>query len=103
MIPQPASGFRRYGLGRAPRILLVLLLWTLPVAGQTIHYTIAMPQPASHLFQVEMTIDRPSLTVVDLALPAWNGLYQIRDFSQFVENFHANVPFKRIDKETWRF
>jgi predicted metalloprotease with PDZ domain len=62
-----------------------------------------MPQPSSHVFQVELTIDKPGVSSIDLDLPAWNGLYQIRDFSQFVQNLRANVPFKRTDKDTWRF
>src|SRR5258706_11898429 len=84
-------------------ILCVALFSTSPAFSQTIHYSLAMPQPAAHLFHVEMTIDQPGASAVDLALPAWNGLYQIRDFSQFVQNLQANVPFKRIDKQTWRF
>jgi predicted metalloprotease with PDZ domain len=82
---------------------VVLLLWVEAATAQTIHYSIAMPQPASHLFQVEITIDQPGVPDVDLALPAWNALYQIRDFSQFVQDLHANVPFARLDKQTWRF
>ena len=78
------------------------LLWAAPASAQTIRYSVAMPQPSSHEFQVEMTIDNPGSPSIDLDLPAWNGLYQIRDFSQFVRNFRANVPFKRVDKDSWR-
>jgi predicted metalloprotease with PDZ domain len=84
-------------------LLMTLLLWASPIFAQSIHYSIAMPQPASHVFQVEMIIEGPATNSVDLALPAWNGLYEIRDFSQFVQNVHSNAPFKRVDKETWRF
>src|ERR1051325_11137010 len=83
--------------------LWLLIVWSAPAFSQTVRYSVAMPQPASHVFRVEITIDRPGMATVDLDLPAWNGLYQIRDFSQFVENLQANVAFKRIDKDTWRF
>ncbi len=87
-----------------PAVTLGLfLLFTSPTFAQTIHYSLAMPQPATHVFRVEVTIDQPGAPAVELGLPAWNGLYQIRDFSQFIQDLHANVPFKRIDKETWRF
>jgi predicted metalloprotease with PDZ domain len=91
------------GIAAATRLLVLILVGLAPVAAQNIHYSISMPQPASHLFQVEMTIDQPGTDSVDLALPAWNGLYQIRDFSQFIQNLRANVPVGRVDKNTWRF
>src|SRR5690242_18831535 len=97
---------RGFSCLRPVRLVLFVAVWVLATSSafaQTIHYSLAMPQPATHVFQVEATIDQPGMPSVDLALPAWNGLYQIRDFSQFVQNLHANVPFKRIDKNTWRF
>jgi predicted metalloprotease with PDZ domain len=96
----------RRGRGWCSKIILLLAI-ALVLASRTqaqgIHYSVSMPQPAIHVFQIEETIDHPGVSSVDLALPAWNGLYQIRDFSQFVENLHANVPVKRLDKDTWQF
>src|SRR5437879_5405477 len=40
------------------------LLWASPALCQTIHYSVAMPQPASHIFRVEMTIDHPGTPTV---------------------------------------
>jgi Peptidase M61 N-terminal domain len=84
-------------------LVLCFLLGSASGFAQTIQYSIAMPQPGSHEFQIEMTIDEPGMSSVELALPSWSGLYQIRDFSQFIEGLHANVPFRRLEKETWRF
>src|SRR6476619_5568841 len=60
--------------------LALILVFVSTGFGQTIRYSVSMPQPSSHVFQVEMTIDNPGTASLDLALPAWNGLYQIRDF-----------------------
>jgi len=91
------------GRGWAAATLLLFVLLSAPAFAQTVNYTIAMPQPSSHIFRVEMTIDQPGTPSVELSLPSWNGLYQIRDFGQYVQNLRANVPFKRTDKDTWRF
>ena len=45
---------------------------------------------------------------VTVQMPAWNALYQIRDFAYRVTDFHAAnasgnaLPVRRLDKETWR-
>ena len=42
-------------------------------------------------------------------MPAWNALYQIRDFGYHVLGLHASdaagkpLPVSRSDKQTWRF
>ena len=44
----------------------------------------------------------------DVQLPAWNALYQIRDFAQNVRSVHAHdaanneLPVRKLDKTTWR-
>ncbi len=44
----------------------------------------------------------------DLQLPVWNALYQVRDFSQYVNWVRArgssgqNLPVEQLDKTTWR-
>src|SRR5262245_54438110 len=64
---------------RLTLLLFLLLFCSLSAQAQTIHYSVSMPQPATHVFQIEMTIDQPGVSRIDLSLPAWNGLYQIRD------------------------
>lgn len=60
-----------------------------------------------HLYRVTMTI--PDVEgQVTVQLPAWNGLYQIRDFAHRVSGFRAmDVRTKplsvvKLDKQTWR-
>ena len=52
-------------------------------ASATIRYTVSFAQPDQHLFRVTMVVPdvHDSLTV---SLPAWNALYQIRDFAHRV-------------------
>ena len=87
-----------------------LFLATRPAAA-TIEYKISLARPEKHLFQVEMRVpvapDRRDLIV---ALPAWNALYQVRDFAYRVRDVRVSkaaagasaiTPYK-LDKQTWR-
>jgi predicted metalloprotease with PDZ domain len=73
----------------------------------TIRYEISLAHPAQHQFHVSMIIPgvRGSVTV---QMPAWNALYQIRDFAYRVSGFRAvdasgnALDVRRLDKETWR-
>src|SRR5689334_16085969 len=40
-------------------VALLVLILAPPAFSQSIHYSLAMPQPATHVFQVEVTIDQP--------------------------------------------
>jgi predicted metalloprotease with PDZ domain len=76
------------------------------VAGATIRYTVSLEHPERHIFHVSMEI--PDVTsAVTLQMPAWNALYQIRDFSAHVREVDAFVgahqtPVEKLDKLTWR-
>jgi predicted metalloprotease with PDZ domain len=80
-------------------------------AAATIEYKISLAHPEKHLFQVQMRVplaaDQRDLIV---ALPAWNALYQVRDFAYRVRDVRvsraangesAAIPYK-LDKQTWR-
>ncbi len=89
----PAMGF-----------LVCVLGWPHP-SRATIHYEVSLAHPEQHLFHVTMTIPDVSGEVT-VQIPAWNALYQIRDFSshiQQVEAFEgkAKAPVEKIDKQTW--
>ena len=84
------------------RLVLITLIWATPAFSQSVHYRVAMPDPASHLFHIQMEIENPGGESMDLGLPAWNATYMIRNFAQFLQGFDANVPTRRIDKQTWR-
>ncbi|HTS13600.1 MAG TPA: PDZ domain-containing protein [Candidatus Limnocylindrales bacterium] len=80
-------------------------------ASARIRYTISLASPAEHRFHVRVVLEaRPHQSEVTLALPAWNALYQIRDFSYRVEDVRAEqpgmenprLPVTALDKDTWR-
>jgi predicted metalloprotease with PDZ domain len=75
-----------------------------PIAA-TIQYEVSLAKPAEHLFHVTMTVPdvHGELT---LQMPAWNALYQIRDFSSRVQNLTVEsngkqLAVKKLDKLTW--
>ena len=72
---------------RAPRPLILavcaaFLLAAAP-ARATIRYEVSVAHPAAHTFHVTMTIPEVHGSVV-IQMPAWNTLYQIRDFGYHV-------------------
>ena len=100
---------------RFARKFLILPIFLMAIAARpafaTIHYTISLEQPDKHLFAVRMEIPQasPGTTV---ALPAWNALYQVRDFSYRLRDLHvapaensnnssANLRLIPLDKQTW--
>jgi predicted metalloprotease with PDZ domain len=97
-------------------ILLTISTCPLQAAGHPIQasdsengsvfYEISVANPERHLFHVLMKIPNVSgeLTV---QMPAWNALYQIRDFSSHVQRVDAYIgtdraPIEKIDKQSWR-
>ncbi len=79
-------------------------------ASPSLTYTVSMPHPATHLFDIAIRIDSLPAGVqsVDLLLPAWrSGRYVIFDFAGGVERFSAvdgkgdPLLWKKVDKETW--
>jgi predicted metalloprotease with PDZ domain len=71
-----------------------------------IRYEVSLAHPENHLFHVTMHIPDVS-GAVTVQMPAWNALYQIRDFSSHVQEVEAlvgaqRVPIEKLDKLTWR-
>lgn len=78
------------------------------VGSATVQYNISLAQPEKHLFHVTMRIP-PVQNRVFVQLPAWNALYQIRDFAHRVAQFraHSESPATallaaKLDKQTWQ-
>lgn len=74
-----------------------------------IHYTIAMPDPASHLFDVTLDIERVRDSVVKLQMPVWSpGRYARMDFAKNVQDFSVRdaagrpVRWDRENGSLWR-
>jgi predicted metalloprotease with PDZ domain len=68
------------------------------------HYRLSLPEPASHLFHVEVTLSRPG-AVAELCFPVWTpGSYLVREFARHVEGLRAEdgtgqpLPVTRLDK-----
>ena len=97
------------------RLLLVLLLVVF-VPPQNlppfdISYELAVPHPASHLFEVTIDISVPAKEQspsIDLQIPKWQpGRYSVADFAKNIQEFSAQspgkpLPWDKIDDQTWR-
>jgi predicted metalloprotease with PDZ domain len=71
-------------------------------------YRVSMPEPHSHLFEVEVQLDDPGPEPV-LALPVWTpGSYLVREYARHLEGFSAAdgagraLPWERLDKHRFR-
>ncbi len=73
---------------------------------EPIDYFVDLRQTASHLIAVKMTVP-DSGSAAEIQFPAWNALYQIRDFVRHVENVTARCEGQprhlvALDTNTWR-
>jgi predicted metalloprotease with PDZ domain len=98
--------FRFSGIRTCVVFLTLFAFISVRPACATISYEISLAQPAQHLFHVTMTVPDVHGELL-LQLPAWNALYQIRDFSsrvRRVEAFAGSHPLivEKRDKLTWR-
>ena len=79
-------------------------------AGASIKYHVSLKNPDTHLFHVTMEIpSSPQPTII--AIPAWNALYQVRDFAYRVRDVEATqveftgparLAVQKLDKQTWQ-
>jgi predicted metalloprotease with PDZ domain len=72
-------------------------------------YTLAFPQPHTHLYEVSLTIGNVTTPQLDLSLPIWTpGSYLAREYARHVQDFNAGdgserpLPWRKIDKAMWR-
>ncbi len=91
-----------------PRFLFLVFLFLFSACPSfsTIHYDISLGRQREHIFVVTMVIPKVS-GAVNLQLPAWNALYEIRDFSSHLmevlaANESGSLPIEKLDKQTWR-
>src|SRR5882757_7064871 len=68
--------------------LVLICLFAARPCNATISYQLSLKQPSQHLFQVTMNVPdvHGELTI---QMPAWNALYEIRDFSSRVQRVGA--------------
>ncbi|MCK6542522.1 PDZ domain-containing protein [bacterium] len=74
----------------------------------SIEYTLRMPAPHTHYFEVTMTMQGIKKDYIDIIMPVWTpGSYKVREFSRNVENVRAtsgsqSLRVEKISKNTWR-
>ncbi|GGG51530.1 M61 family metallopeptidase [Hymenobacter glacieicola] len=78
------------------------------VAAPTLRYTLSMPAPQTHYFEVEMQLDGFNKAFTDVKMPVWApGSYLVREFAKNVEGFEATagtekLRVEKVTKNTWR-
>jgi predicted metalloprotease with PDZ domain len=73
------------------------------------HYTVAMPEPTSHLFEVTLQIRHWRAATLDLKMPVWTpGSYLVREYARHLQGFSAiddagnPIAHTKISKNHWR-
>jgi predicted metalloprotease with PDZ domain len=97
--------FRSRILSRAAIVAASAFYFVCP-AHATINYAVSLAHPEKHIFGVTVRI--PNVRdQVTLQMPAWNALYQIRDFSSHMmqvtarDNEGHSLALRKLDKLTW--
>src|SRR4030095_10352312 len=76
-----------------------------------ISFTVAMPRPHTHLFDVDVAIKRIESGPQEerLVMPVWTpGSYMVREFARHVQDFAATdaagqqLKWEKTNKDTWR-
>lgn len=75
----------------------------------SIHYTVAMPHPENHRFQVSVRVSGWDAENATLILPVWTpGSYLVREFARHLENFRVtdeggnSLQWERTTKSHWQ-
>ncbi|MGH9902892.1 MAG: hypothetical protein ACRD68_13875, partial [Pyrinomonadaceae bacterium] len=80
-------------------------------AAPEIAFTVSMPEPHTHLLQVEMRLRHTGSAAreVDLVMPVWTpGSYLVREYARHVQDFAATdaggraLSWRKVNKNTWR-
>lgn len=84
----------------------VTAAWAAPASRLPIRYTVDLSAPASHLVGVAMTVARAPAGA-EIQFPAWNALYQFRDFVRDVQHLQAvcggtSLALRPMDVNTWQ-
>jgi predicted metalloprotease with PDZ domain len=80
-----------------------------PPSPIKVSYSVAFPQPHTHLFEVTATFENVAGPQLDLLLPTWTpGSYLQREYARHVQDFKAMdesgqaLAWDKADKSTWR-
>jgi predicted metalloprotease with PDZ domain len=86
---------------------LLVCLGAAQAGASHVRYTISLANPQQHLVKVTMEIPA-SRESHELQLPVWNALYQVRDFSQYMNWIHAEtasgqaLELTQLNQSRWR-
>jgi predicted metalloprotease with PDZ domain len=92
-------------------LLFLPLLATAQTTPVDISFTVAMPRPHTHLFDIDIAIKRTTNGPQEerLVLPVWTpGSYMVREFARHVQDFAAAdaagqpLRWEKTHKDTWR-
>ncbi|MDQ3021719.1 MAG: PDZ domain-containing protein [Bacteroidota bacterium] len=91
-------------------ILLSSFSSSIYAADPKIIYSVSMPFPSNHLFEVNISVKNFSAdNFIDITLPSWrSGRYVILNFASGVQEFSADdetgsvLIWSKTDKDTWR-
>jgi predicted metalloprotease with PDZ domain len=78
------------------------------LTAPTIHYSVAMPNPESHLFEVTLRVQGWSEPILDLKMPVWTpGSYLVREYARHLQDFRSlggdrALPWRKISKNHWQ-
>ncbi|HEX8150933.1 MAG TPA: PDZ domain-containing protein [Pyrinomonadaceae bacterium] len=82
-----------------------------PAGAPEISYTVSMPRPHTHLFEVEARLryGGAAPAALDLLMPVWTpGSYLVREYERHVQGFEARdgggrvLSWTKTNKNTWR-
>ena len=99
--------FLRARLPLAPLVAsAVIFFGQAAVGADRVHYTISLGNPETHLVQITIDVP-PGAGDRELQLPVWNALYQVRDFSQYMNRIRADfggkaLPLMELNKSRWK-
>lgn len=97
-------------LGRIGCAVMIVAGWCFGLllpAEAAIDYRVSLAQRNEHIFRVAMTVPDVKDSV-DVQMPAWNALYQVRDFASRVVDLRARdssgkaLSVSKRDLHTWR-
>jgi len=93
-------------------VIILLSANSLTAKDVNTFYTVSMPKPSNHLFEVEMSIPQSGYSkddYIDFKLPIWrSGRYVVFNFASGVQEFSAastdriELKWFKVDKSTWR-
>ncbi len=89
-------------------LLLFLTLLTTQLFGQSIHHKLTMPQPETHYFHVETTLEDFDKETIVMSMPVWTpGSYLVREFAKNINRVRAtdengnDLLVQKIRKNKW--